>query len=182
MDPNNPIKDFYKTRLDEDKLELIRFEESKIRESTKLDSIILLLITGSLLFSGQYLIQSKDMAFFYPWLVIASWTLLLFSLISHIAAYHQSILYHGQVQQDIKQSWHNGSAITNPNNRKSDQAKKHETRVTRLNNASLLLLIGGLIFITTFLAMNFLIRNGNLHHYPVARIAAHLSESFIFKT
>lgn len=165
MDSDNSRKSFFDTRLEEDKLELLRFEESKIRESTRLDSILLLLITGSLLFSGQYLIQSEDVVFFYPWLVIISWTLLLSSLISHIVAYHQSILYHGQVQQDIKQSWRDGSAITSPNSRKSEQAKKYETRVIKLNNLSLVLLVLGLILITTFLAINFLIRNGDLRPF-----------------
>lgn len=165
MDPNDSLKNLFETRLKEDKTEFLRFEESKVRESTRLDSIILLLITGSLLFSGQYLIQFKDVIFFYPWLVIISWMLLLLSLISHIAAYHHSILYHGQVQQGIKQSWRDGSAITNSGSRKSKQAEKYEARVTKLNNASLALLVLGLIFITTFLAINFLIRNGNLHPF-----------------
>lgn len=136
--------------------EFFRFEEAKVREGSHLDRVIILVSTGTLILSINYIIGLKDKYLLSPYLLIASWIFLLISIILLMIGYKASVMYHENVIEDLK-IWSQKGYLGLPDNSSKTKLYQKTTRI--FTNLSLLSLILGLISITIFTIINFLVQN-----------------------
>ena len=146
LTPQSPEEYYYR--------EFLRFEEGKSVEQDKLDNVIFIVTTGTLVLSINYVISLGNYHFKLPALLILCWITLLASLIVHAIGYRYSIKYHKVYINNLK-DWAGGGykyPFSPPND-----VKLLETEVNLLNKWSFWLMIAGLIFLMIFVSINFLI-------------------------
>ena len=133
--------------------EFDRMDKSLARESGKFDDIIILISTGTLALSANYVISAKDIQFSDPKLLIASWIFFLAVIFAQGLAYMYTKLCGKSYLEDLRKWKEGGFILAFIASSKTD---KFHDRAVWLTDWSFYFLIAGLIIITIFVTINFL--------------------------